>query len=67
MTEAYQIVSNVEFGRWLFNEWLEESLAKKTYIPSPTIEKVEGGIGAVQKALDLHQKGLNGKKLVLSL
>ncbi|MCJ1235786.1 hypothetical protein MMC14_003757 [Varicellaria rhodocarpa] len=67
MTEAYQIVSNVEFGRWLFNEWLEESLVKKTYVPSPAIEKVEGGIGAVQKALDLHQKGLSGKKLVLSL
>lgn len=56
-----------EFGKWLFGEWLEKSLADKTYVPSPGIEKVDGGINGVQKALDLHSKGLSGKKLVLSL
>ncbi|KAI4171574.1 MAG: hypothetical protein LQ343_004166 [Gyalolechia ehrenbergii] len=56
-----------DFGAWLFNEWLAKSLAEKTYIPSPEIEKVEGGISSVQKALDLHRKGLSGKKLVVPL
>ena len=56
-----------DFGRWLFNEWLEKSLADKTYVPSPAIEKVDGGIQAVQKALDIHKKGLSGKKLVLTV
>ncbi|KAK0514502.1 hypothetical protein JMJ35_003119 [Cladonia borealis] len=56
-----------DFGKWLFNEWLEKALADKTYVPSPAIEKVDGGISAVQKALDIHQKGLSGKKLVIPL
>ena len=64
-TYAARIVTEKEFGAWLFNEWLEKSLADKTYVPSPAVEIVEGGIGAVQKALDLHKQGLSGKKLVL--
>ena len=56
-----------EFGAWLFNEFLERSLADKAFVPSPAIEKVEGGLASVQKALDLHRKGLSGKKLVIPL
>lgn len=56
-----------EFGAWLFNDFLERSLVDKTFVPSPAIEKVEGGIASVQKALDLHRKGLSGKKLVIPL
>ncbi|KAL9599421.1 MAG: hypothetical protein Q9219_003858 [cf. Caloplaca sp. 3 TL-2023] len=56
-----------DFGAWLFNEWLTKSLADKTYVPSPGIEKVEGEIESVQKALDLHREGLSGKKLVIPL
>lgn len=67
MTYALTVATNEEFGSWLFNDWLETALADKSYVPSPAIEKVEGGLGAVQKALDLHKKGVSGKKLVLSL
>ena len=56
-----------DFGRWLFNEWLEKALADKSYVPSPAVEKVDGGISAVQKALDIHKKGLSGTKLVIPL
>ena len=56
-----------ELGGWLFNNWLAEALVEKVYVPSPAIEIVEGGIEAVQKALDLHKKGLSGKKLVIPL
>ncbi|KAI4261686.1 MAG: hypothetical protein L6R42_003118 [Xanthoria sp. 1 TBL-2021] len=56
-----------EFGTRLFNDFLERSLVDKTFVPSPAIEKVEGGIASVQKALDLHGRGLSGKKLVISL
>ena len=66
-TFAAKVAMDEEFGTWLFNEWLEKALAAKSYIPSPSIEKVDGGLGAVQKALDLHKKGLSGKKLVLTL
>ena len=66
-TFAARVVLEQDFGRWLFNEWLERSLADKTFVPSPAIEKVDGGIQAVQKALDMHKKGLSGKKLVITL
>ncbi|KAL8783819.1 MAG: hypothetical protein Q9213_004365 [Squamulea squamosa] len=56
-----------DFGAWLFNDFLEKSLVDKTFVPSPAIEKVEGGLASVQKALDLHRKGLSGKKLVIPL
>ena len=55
------------FGKWLFNDWLARSLVDKTFVPSPTIERVDGGIAALPTALDMHRKGLSGKKLVLTL
>ena len=64
---AAKIVVEKDFGRWLFSDWLERSLVDGTYIPSPVIEKVDGGVGAVQNALDIHKKGLSGKKLVLTV
>lgn len=66
-TFAAKICIDKEFGHWLFNEWLAESLEDKTFVPSPAIEKVDGGIQSIQKALDLHAKGLSGKKLVITL
>ena len=67
-TGAFKILTDEkEFGAFLFNDWLAEALANKTYVPSPAIQRVEGGIESVQKALDLHKAGLSGKKLVLSL
>ncbi len=47
-TYAARIISDSkDFGKWLFNEWLEKSLADKTYAPSPAIERVEGVIPAL--------------------
>ena len=67
-TGSYRILVDLkEFGGWLFNDWLAESLANKTYVPSPSIEIIEGGISSVQKAVNLHKQGLSGKKLVVSL
>ena len=61
------IFMNKEFGHWLFNEWLRESLEDKTFVPSPAMEKIDGGIHSMQKALDIHAKGVSGKKLVVTL
>ncbi|KAL8969026.1 MAG: hypothetical protein Q9183_002192 [Haloplaca sp. 2 TL-2023] len=67
-TGAYRINTDAkDLGAWLFNEWLEKTLMNKTFVPSPAIQRVEGGIASVQKALDLHRKGLSGKKLVIPL
>ena len=64
---AATVCSDKELGHWLFNEWLAKSLEDKTFVPSPTIERIDGGIQSVQKALDIHAKGLSGKKLVITL
>ena len=67
-TGAFKIItSNKELGTWLFQEWMEKALVDKTYVPAPHIQKVEGGIEGVQKALDIHRKGLSGTKLVIPL
>ncbi|KAI4094433.1 MAG: hypothetical protein LQ344_002182 [Seirophora lacunosa] len=67
-TLAFRINTDAkEFGAWLFNEWLATALADKTYVPSPEIQTVEGGLASVQEALDMHRKGLSGKKLVIPL
>ncbi len=66
-TYAAKVAIDKDFGSWLFNDWLEKSLADKSYVPSPAIEKLDGGLDAMQKAIDLHRKGLSGKKLVLTL
>ena len=67
-TLAARIVGDSkDFGKWLFAEWLSKSLADKTYVPSPAIERIDGGIDAIQKALDIHKQGLSGKKLVVPL
>ena len=67
VTFAAKIFINKEFGHWLFNEWLTKSLEDKTFVPSPAIEKIDGGIHSVQKALDIHANGVSGKKLVVTL
>ncbi len=64
---AHIVGDRKDFGHWLFNEWLEKALADKTFVPSPAVQKVEGGIEAVQKALDMHKAGLSSVKLVLNL
>ena len=56
-----------EGGSWLFNDWLEKALLEGSYKPSPAIQIVDGGLAGVQKAMDLHKKGLSGKKLVVPL
>lgn len=67
-TGGFRILANQkEFGGGLFNLWLMEALVTGTCVPSPEIEIVEGVIEGVRKALDLHKKGLSGKKLVVLL
>ena len=56
-----------EVGQWLFNDWLGDALAKKTVVPSPKVEVVEGGIRSTQKVWDTLKAGVSGKKLVIKV
>ncbi len=65
-TGAFRVVTDQkDLGKWLFNDWLEKSLVEKKYVPSPEIEKIEGGLDSIQKAIDHHGKGVSGKKIVV--
>ncbi|MCJ1376582.1 hypothetical protein MMC20_007825 [Loxospora ochrophaea] len=65
---AFRILTDSrDFGKWLFNDWLESSLVDKSLVPSPGIRILEGGIPKMQEAFDIHKAGLSAQKLVLSL
>jgi NADPH:quinone reductase-like Zn-dependent oxidoreductase len=67
-TGAYRAgTDQAEIGSWLFNEYLPEQLEKKTIIPAPKVEIVEGGIEAAQKVFDQLKAGVSGKKLVVKV
>ena len=56
-----------DIGQWFFNEWLSDALEKKTVVPTPKIEIVEGGIRSTQKVWDMLKAGVSGKKLVIKV
>jgi hypothetical protein len=60
-----RLVDHAEVGSWLFNEYLPKAIEKKTIVPAPKIEVVEGGIGATQKVFDQLKAGVSGTKLVV--
>ncbi|KAG8528189.1 uncharacterized protein KY384_007106 [Bacidia gigantensis] len=52
------VVDSIVEGAKLANQKIDIG-----YVPSPGIQKVDGGIEAVQEALELQKKGSSGKKL----
>ena len=67
-TTAFRVLTDQqEFGHWLFNDWLQKSLANKTYVPSPEIETLKGGIEGIENAINRHGKGVSGRKIVVPL
>jgi NADPH:quinone reductase-like Zn-dependent oxidoreductase len=67
-TIAFQIWSEEpDLGRWLFNDYLADALVKKTVVPAPKVEVVEGGIKATQKLWDQLKAGVSGKKLIIKV
>ncbi|KAG4429434.1 hypothetical protein IFR05_015086 [Cadophora sp. M221] len=55
---------NMELAEWAFDTYLPQGLANGRIIPLP-VQKVGGGLGAVNDALDLMEKGVSGVKLIL--
>jgi NADPH:quinone reductase-like Zn-dependent oxidoreductase len=65
---AYKLgTSEVDFGEWFFNEYLQGALENGSVVPAPIIQVVEGGIAATQKVWDMSKKGVSGKKLVVEV
>jgi NADPH:quinone reductase-like Zn-dependent oxidoreductase len=56
-----------EHFHFVFTVWLKEKLGTKEFVPSPKIHLVNGGLEAVNGALDELKKGVSGEKLVLEV
>lgn len=68
MSGAFLAVTQyTEMSAWLFGEFLQGALEKGTFTPSPEADIVGTGLEAVVKALEIHRKGVSGKKLVATL
>lgn len=51
----------------IYMDFLGPALAEKQFIPSPTPQVVGHGLDKVNEALELSEKGVSGKKLVVAL
>ncbi|TPX32081.1 hypothetical protein SmJEL517_g04734 [Synchytrium microbalum] len=56
-----------EFSHFIFGVWLKDKLASGQFVASPKIKLIEGGLGAIQKALDVDLKKSSAEKLVVPL
>ncbi|CAG8952523.1 hypothetical protein HYFRA_00009627 [Hymenoscyphus fraxineus] len=56
-----------DVGAWFFNKWLEEAMEKRTVVPAPKIQLVDGGIAATQKVFDMLKGGVSATKLVVKV
>ena len=66
-TSASKTREDKDLAPWLFNEWLQSALESKHLIPSPMIHVIEGGLGSIQKAMDMNKAGVSGVKVVVPL
>lgn len=57
----------LEFTGWIFGVWLKQSLEKGTYVASPAIKVIEGGLEGLNAGLDELSGGVSGVKLVLEI
>lgn len=59
--------ARTEHFEFIFNVWLKEKLAKGEFVPSPKIQMVQGGLEALNDALNTLKKGVSGVKIVLEV
>ncbi|ETI19479.1 hypothetical protein G647_09313 [Cladophialophora carrionii CBS 160.54] len=62
--EPTAVARHLEF---VLHEWLAPRLQAGTFVPAPKARVVDGGLGAVDAALDILKGGVSGEKLVLEV
>ncbi len=62
-----RILTETHIANWVFKEFLTSALEKGSFVASPGVQIVEGGLEGVQAGLDILRKGVSGKKIVLKL
>lgn len=56
-----------EVGELIYKDFLPGALANGEYVAAPEPQVVGKGLEYVQEAMDMHQKGVSARKLVVSL
>ncbi|KAF4834493.1 Dehydrogenase azaJ [Colletotrichum tropicale] len=56
---------NAGLLKWAFNTYFPQAIAENKLIPLPT-QKIDGGLGALNEALDILNKGVSGLKVVVN-
>lgn len=64
---ARNVLTKPELAKWLFAEFITKSLIKGTFVPSPKLELLSGGLDGLQDGLDRLKKGASGQKFVAKL
>jgi hypothetical protein len=54
-------------GKAVYNDFLPKALKAGTFVPAPDPLVVGKGLESIQAAVDLQQKGVSARKLVVSL
>ncbi|KAI0108713.1 zinc-binding oxidoreductase CipB [Nemania sp. FL0031] len=56
-----------EVGKMIFNEFLPEALANRSFVAKPDPQVVGNGLESIQTGLDTYKKGVSAKKIVIRL
>lgn len=63
----YGSVAHSPVGEAVYADFLPEALARGKFRPAPEPMIVGEGLEAIQRALDIHKKGVSARKVVVSL
>lgn len=63
----YGSVAHSPVGEAVYADFLPEALARGKFRPAPEPMIVGEGLEAIQRALDIHKKGVSAQKVVVSL
>jgi D-arabinose 1-dehydrogenase-like Zn-dependent alcohol dehydrogenase len=61
------IFGNDELSTWAFGNFLTEALQSGSFVPSPKVHVVDGGLDRLQAAMELSRIGVSGTELVVKL
>ncbi|KAH6876439.1 chaperonin 10-like protein [Thelonectria olida] len=66
-TSAGNIFKKTDIADWVFRKFLPTALEKGTFVPSPHVKLLPGGLGGLQAGLDTLKRGVSGQKVVFNL
>jgi D-arabinose 1-dehydrogenase-like Zn-dependent alcohol dehydrogenase len=61
------IFGNNELSTWAYGKFLTEALESGSFVSTPKVQAVDGGLDGLQAAMDLLKSGVSGTKLVVKV